>query len=42
LPSIIRIIKLRRMMGGAYSMNGGEEEHLQVIGRKEAARKTKT
>jgi hypothetical protein len=25
-PSIIRIIKSRRMIGGAFSVNGGEEE----------------
>jgi hypothetical protein len=33
-------------MGGTCSMNGGEEEHIQVIGKKtrqkETTRKTKT
>jgi hypothetical protein len=41
-PSIIRIIKSRRICG----TNGGEEEHVYVIGRKargkETTRKTET
>jgi hypothetical protein len=47
-PSIIRIIKSRRMrLGGACSPNGeGEEERVKVIGgnakRRETTRKAKT
>jgi hypothetical protein len=46
-PSIIRIMKARRMRWGwACSINGGEEEHIEVVGGKargkEATRKTKT
>jgi hypothetical protein len=47
-PSIIRMIKSRRMRwaGGPCSTNGGEEEHVQIIGGKargkETTRKTKT
>jgi hypothetical protein len=40
-PSIIRIIKSRRMRCDSCSTNGREEEHVQVIGGKETARKTK-
>jgi hypothetical protein len=39
-PSIIKIIKLRRIRGmGACSMNG-EEEHAEVIGRKVIGKET--
>jgi hypothetical protein len=45
-PSIIRIIKSRGMKGATCGTNWGEEEHVQVIGRKargkETTRKTKT
>jgi hypothetical protein len=45
-PSIIRIIKLRRMRKGTCGTNGGEEERVYVIGRKargkETTRKTET
>jgi hypothetical protein len=46
-PSIIRIMKTRRMrLGGACSTNGGEEKRVQVVAGKargmEATRKTKT
>jgi hypothetical protein len=46
-PSIIRIIKSRRMRwAGHVARMGGEKERVQVIGgkarRKEATRKTKT
>jgi hypothetical protein len=46
-PSIIRIIKSQRMRyGRPCSTNGGEEEHLEIIGGKargkETTRKTQT
>jgi hypothetical protein len=46
-PSIIRIIKSRRIkVGGTCGTNGGEEERVEVIGRKargkETTRKTET
>jgi hypothetical protein len=45
LPSVIRILKSKRMRDGACSTNGGEEESVQAIGGKargkETIRKTK-
>jgi hypothetical protein len=45
-PSIIRIIKSRRMSWAGISPNWGKEKHVEVIGRKargkETTRKTKT
>jgi hypothetical protein len=39
-PSIIRIIKSRRMRWVGHGTNGGEEERVQVIGRKARGKET--
>jgi hypothetical protein len=39
-PSILRIIKSKRIRWGACSANGGEEYRVQVIGRKTRGKET--